>query len=320
MLVELLGGSVKADGRSDGKHGLAMSLVIPIAGNSDMEEIHQFDAGEMSDGHDMSHKRILVVDDNEDIQFFLHRILSDKYFVSLASSGEEAVSKMDADDYDLVVSDVMMPGMSGLELCKRIKTDINTSHIFVVLLTAKIDKDSKIESLGCGADAYIEKPFSPAHLIAQIDNLLKHYEKLDEKAKRPLSEIRQFTKGQMDKEFLDKCKAIIIDNMSNSEMSVDVMAKELAMSRTAVFRKLKSLTNMTPNDYMKFIRLNEACRLLVNGRHSITEIGYITGFSSSSYFAKCFVKQFDMLPSEFVKSCTEDKNQDIKSADYPECV
>ncbi|MCM1176883.1 MAG: response regulator [Bacteroides sp.] len=319
MLVSLLGGEIHVEERqgSDGNpcRGAVFVLAIPYTE-------HILDSGTVPEGHVTamaeeasdtcvaSGKRILAVDDNADMIAFLQKILSSGYDVSVAYNGEEALEMLHKADFDMVVSDVMMPGMSGIELCRMIKNDIRTSHVPVVLLTAKIDNGSKIESLESGVDAYIEKPFSPKHLLAQISNLLKkNTETMKDFAKTPLVEVRQLTRNRLDKEFIEKCSALVIDNMGNADMSVDVLARELALSRTAVFRKLKAITGMTPNDFMKFVRLNEACRLLVEGKYSITEIGYITGFSSSSYFAKCFSKQFGMLPSDFVKNVEGDAQQ-----------
>ena len=197
----------------------------------------------------------------------------------------------------------MMEGIDGIELCSRIKNDINTSHIPVILLTAKTDVDTKIAGLECGADAYIEKPFSPEHLKAQITNLLNKRDEIRRHyARTPISEFKTMSHNRLDEEFIDKCRTAIIAHMSDPDLSVDLLARELAMSRTSVFKKLKAVTGMTPNDFMKLIRLKEASRLLAEGRYRITEIGFIAGFSSSSYFAKCFAKQFGVLPTEFLKN------------------
>jgi len=197
----------------------------------------------------------------------------------------------------------MMADIDGIELCRRIKNDISTSHIPVILLTARTGISSKIEGFECGADAYIEKPFSPDQLKAQISSLL-----------RTRDEIRRFYAGKfmtefdtgsqqnrLDEEFILKCRDVIIAHMRNPDLSVGLLARELAMGRTLIFRKLKAVTGLTPNDFMKLIRLNEAKRMIIEGRYRITEIGFLTGFSSSSYFAKCFAKQFGVLPTEFLE-------------------
>ena len=173
----------------------------------------------------------------------------------------------------------------------------------MILLTARTGISSKIEGFECGADAYIEKPFSPDQLKAQISSLL-----------RTRDEIRRFYAGKfmtefdtgsqqnrLDEEFILKCRDVIIAHMRTPDLSVGLLARELAMGRTLIFRKLKAVTGLTPNDFMKLIRLNEAKRMIIEGRYRITEIGFLTGFSSSSYFAKCFAKQFGVLPTEFLE-------------------
>lgn len=248
-------------------------------------------------------RRILLVDDNPEILDFLDRILRNDYTTLSAESGEEALKLLRDREVDMVVSDIMMEGIDGIELCRTIKSQLATSHIPVILLTAKTDLASKIEGLECGADAYIEKPFSPEHLRAQIANLLvkleeirRHYSEL------PMSEFRTISHNRLDEEFIDRCREIIITHMSEPDLSVELLARELAMSRTSIFKKLKAVTGMTPNDFMKLVRLKEASRLLAEGRYRISEIGFIAGFSSSSYFAKCFARQFGVLPTEFLRN------------------
>ncbi len=315
-LVELLGGTV---GIVDGPSaecdralytGATFSVFIP---DPDPKEIGigkpdaaaEESAAETAPTPPLASERpvLLVVEDNPDMLTFLSEFLGSEYTVRLAANGEQALGLLAENDVDLVVSDIMMPGINGIELCRRIKDDVNTSHIPVVLLSAKTDAGSKIEGLEYGADAYIEKPFSPEHLKAQIASLFRKRRLLhDAYSKMPVSQIRSMAQSRRDGEFLDACRKVVVANMSNSNLSVDFLAAEMGLSRTAIFKKLKALTGMTPNDFMKTIRLDEACRMLVEGKYSITEIGFVTGFSSSSYFAKCFVKQFGVLPSEYLQN------------------
>lgn len=245
---------------------------------------------------------VMVVEDNSNMLSFLTEILSGEYTVISAGSGEEALESLPGNEPDMIVSDIMMPGISGIELCRRLKNDIRTSHIPVVLLSAKTDTGTKVESLCCGAEAYLEKPFSPEHLRAQLENLICRRKTVCDKfGQTPISQIRIMTQSRLDAEFIESCRKVVVDNMNNVQLSVDFLAQEVALSRTAIFKKLRALTGMTPNDFMKAVRLDEASRMIVEGKYSITEIGFITGFSSSSYFAKCFVKQFGVLPSEYVQ-------------------
>ena len=248
-------------------------------------------------------KRNLIVEDEESIRNFMKERLSPLFIVETASNGKEARDIIRKEHIDLVISDVMMPEMNGYELCTAIKSDINLCHIPIIFLTAKNDIDSKVKGLKVGAEAYIEKPFSPDQLKAQISSLL-----------RTRDEIRRFYAGKfmtefdtgsqqnrLDEEFILKCRDVIIAHMRNPDLSVGLLARELAMGRTLIFRQLKAVTGLTPNDLMKLIRLNEAKRMIIAGRYRITEIGFLTGFSSSSYFAKCLAKQFGVLPTEFLK-------------------
>ena len=169
------------------------------------------------------------------------------------------------------------------------------------MLTAKTGTASKIGGLQSGADAYIEKPFSPFHLKAQLQNLLMKRNELREKyASSPLSEIHSTIHNKLDKEFMDKCTELIHHYISDPEFSVNVLAQELGMSRTSLFTKLKGITGMTPNEFIKVTRLKAACNMMVESDYRITAIGFLVGFSSSSYFATCFQKQFGVLPAVFM--------------------
>ena len=223
----------------------------------------------------------------------------------MLQGGAQALELLKGNIPDLIVSDIMMAGMDGMELCRRIRNGMETSHIPVVLLTARTGESSRIEGFECGADAYIEKPFSPDYLRKQIANILQKRDEIRKMYDRHSSDIRIQTHNRLDEEFVDRCREIVLAHISDPDLSVDLLARELGMSRTSTFKKLKSITGMTPNDFMKHVRLKEAMRLMVEGKYSITEIGYITGFSSSSYFAKCFAQEFKILPTEFVRSLDE---------------
>lgn len=251
---------------------------------------------------------LMIVDDNPEVLDFLSKVLSTDYFVISAQSGEEALQLLDNNKIDLIISDVMMEGINGFELCGKIKSNINLSHIPVILLTAKTDTESKIAGLDSGADAYIEKPFTPSHLIAQLQNLLRKKEALQKAyATNPLTEIRTTVQNELDEKFIQQCSQIILNNIDNSDFTINSLAQELMMSRTSVFTKIKGISGMTPNDFIKVTRLKAAAKMLVEGKYRISEIGFLVGFSSSSYFAKCFYKQFGMLPTDFVKHIKEKK-------------
>lgn len=321
-LIQLMNGKIEAKDREDGKSGVAISVHFPkqaaVSVAPPMKRVEDTiitetntEEGEpetvLPDEPIKRQYAVMVVDDNPEILDFLSKILSEEYFVISASSGEEALLILEKNNIDLIISDVMMEEMDGFELCGKIKTDINISHVPVILLTAKTDTESKIKGLESGADAYIEKPFSPFHLKAQLRNLLKKREKQQKTyASTPLSDLHSAVHNKLDEEFMNKCTDIILNNIEDSEFSVSTLAQELGMSRTSVFTKIKGIIGMTPNDFIKITRLKKACRMMVEGEYRITEIGFLVGFSSSSYFAKCFQKQFGMLPTEFLKKAKED--------------
>lgn len=320
-LIQLMNGKIEAKDREDGKSGVAISVHFPkqaaISAAPPMKRVEDTIIAEINaeEGEPESvlpdepikkQYAVMVVDDNPEILDFLSKILSEEYFVISASSGEEALLILEKNNIDLIISDVMMEEMDGFELCGKIKTDINISHVPVILLTAKTDTESKIKGLESGADAYIEKPFSPFHLKAQLRNLLKKREKQQKTyASTPLSDLHSAVHNKLDEEFMKKCTDIILNNIEDSEFSVSTLAQELGMSRTSVFTKIKGIIGMTPNDFIKITRLKKACRMMIESEYRVTEIGFLVGFSSSSYFAKCFQKQFGMLPTEFLKKAKE---------------
>ncbi|WP_294546534.1 hybrid sensor histidine kinase/response regulator transcription factor [uncultured Bacteroides sp.] len=327
-LIQLMNGNIEANDRKDSKSGAAISVHFPkqvaISVAPPMKRIEDTiiteintEEGEpetvLPDEPVKKQYAVMIVDDNPEILDFLSKILSEEYFVISASSGEEALQILEKNNIDLIISDVMMEEMDGFELCGKIKTDINISHVPVILLTAKTDTESKIKGLESGADAYIEKPFSPFHLKAQLRNLLKKREKQQKTyASTPLSDLHSAVHNKLDEEFMNKCTDIILNNIEDSEFSVNTLAQELGMSRTSVFTKIKGIIGMTPNDFIKITRLKKACRMMIEGEYRVTEIGFLVGFSSSSYFAKCFQKQFSMLPTEFLKKAKEAPSSIIK--------
>lgn len=319
-VAQMMDGNITVDNRKDGVKGVCFTVSLPIVeiketGKKKNEAVVNEDNKEENteiikdekiedDAEDaVSKKKVVIIDDNPDILDFLDKVLSNKYFIITAGSGEEGLALLESNKPDIVVSDVMMEGIDGFEVCKRIKSNINISHIPVILLTAKTDTESKVEGLEAGADAYIEKPFAASHLIAQIDNLLKKKEEYQRTfASNPLSEVHAVSQNKLDEEFIEQCTKIILDNLDNTEFSINSLAQELNMSRTSVFTKIKGIMGMTPNDFIKVTKLKTAAKLLAEGKYRISEITYIVGFSSSSYFAKCFQKQFGILPTDFVKN------------------
>lgn len=305
-LAELHQGSLRMDNVSDCN---SFCLTLPAVQNQiinlDMETVDS-----LSDKTDSLVKYamvsdnksvILVVEDNLDMLAFVVKQLSSTYTVLTATNGKEALEILDNNYVNLVVSDVMMPVMGGFELCRIIKSDLNYSHIPVVLLTAKTNMQSKIEGLELGADAYIDKPFSIEYLLANIANLIQNREKLRQAfAKSPFLNANTMAMTKADEEFLEKLNEIIQTNLHNPDFSIDDMADTFNMSRSSFYRKIKGVLDLAPNEYLRLERLKKAAQLLKEGENRVNEICYIVGFNSPSYFSKCFQKQFGVLPKDFI--------------------
>ncbi|MBT1687982.1 hybrid sensor histidine kinase/response regulator transcription factor [Dawidia soli] len=245
---------------------------------------------------------ILVVDDNPQIVILLQNILADKYHVLTAANGREALHVLDDEKVDLVISDVLMPEMDGLMLCRNIKDNIQTSHIPVILLTAKGEIEDRIEGLQVGADSYIPKPFHPEHLFIRIEKLIK----TREQARKRFANLADVELGQLstgvgekDDEFFGKITACIQRHLNDPEFTADVISDEIGMSKASLYKKVKALTNQTPHGLIKQYRLRKAADLLKDGSMSVSEVIYETGFNSRSYFYKSFNEMFHCHPKDF---------------------
>ncbi len=245
---------------------------------------------------------LLLVDDNEEILEFLERVLKNKYAILKAEDGKEALKILQTEAIQLVVSDVMMPVMDGFELCRIIKSDVEYSHIPVVLLTAKNTIQSKVEGLELGADAYIEKPFSKEHLLAQIASLIANRNMIREfYASSPLVHLKSMAHTKADERFLETLNDTICEHIEDADLDVEKLAKIMNMSRITLYRKIKAISVLTPIEVINITRLKKAAELLAEGDHKIYEIADMVGFSSQSNFARNFQKQFGMSPTEYIK-------------------
>lgn len=243
---------------------------------------------------------ILTVEDNEEFQQLLYKQLTKKYHVLQGKNGKEALDIMDKKNVDVVICDIMMPIMDGLEFCKTMKENIKYSHIPIILLTAKTNLESKIEGINCGADEYIEKPFSVDYLMARIENLLENRRKMQDAFKNsPELAFKSITHSKADEEFLQKLIDIIHDNLCEPDLNIDKLAEEMALSRSTLYRKIKNVSELSPNDFIMLIRLKKAAELIKEKQYQISEIAYMVGFSSPNYFSKCFFKQFGVSPKDF---------------------
>lgn len=245
---------------------------------------------------------LLVVEDDADMRTFITRQLSPIYQILTAGNGQEALEVLDDNYVNLIISDVMMPLIDGLELCDRLKSDLAYSHIPIILLTAKTNLQAKIAGLQSGADAYIEKPFSVEYLKVSISSLLKNRDKLRVAfAHSPFVSTGSVAMTKADEAFLKTLNEVVSSNLQDSDFNLDDMASLLNMSRSSLNRKIKGILDMTPNDYIRLERLKKAAQLLREGECKVNEVCYMVGFNTPSYFTKCFQKQFGALPKDFAK-------------------
>ncbi|MFT3751137.1 MAG: response regulator [Agriterribacter sp.] len=251
---------------------------------------------------------ILLVEDNAEILDFIESNLQDLYIIKKTSNGHAALEVLRNEVVDLIVSDVMMPVMDGLELCSTIKSDVELSHLPVILLTAKNTLQAKIEGLELGADVYIEKPFSPKYLKTQIASLLANRNKIKEYfANSPLAHLKTIAHTKSDERFLDKVNQVIVEHLQDTGLDVDRLARYMNMSRPTFYRKINSISDLTPNDLINLTRLKKAAELMTDG-YNINEVSEIVGYTSPKIFSKNFEKQFGMIPSAYMQQNVKKKN------------
>lgn len=249
---------------------------------------------------------ILLVEDNKEILHYIQHELSSKYHIFKATNGQEALQILQKENVQLVVSDIMMPVMDGIELCKKVKSDLQYSHVPIILLTAKNSIHSKIEGLEVGADAYIEKPFSFEHLLAQISNLLSNRNLMKEYfAHSPLTHMKGIACSKADKDFLEHLNKTIYDHITDTELDVDQLSALMNMSRPTLYRKIKGLSDLTPNELINLSRLKKAAELLAEGNYKINEVANLIGYSLPTNFSRDFQKQFGVSPSNYILNLKE---------------
>ncbi len=243
---------------------------------------------------------ILVVEDSADMRNFIKEALKPLYTVVEAEAGSEGIEKARQIIPDLIVSDIMMPGIDGCELCKTLKQDVRTSHIPVILLTAKAAEESVLQGLQLGADDYITKPFNTRILLARIKNLIDLRRHLQEKVQRQMMlQPAEIAVSSMDQEFMKELQRAIEKKMADPEFGIDKLAKALYLSRATLNRKVQALTGESPNQFIQSYRLQRAAHLLKAKFGNVTEVAFEVGFSSSAYFTRCFKEKFQQLPSSF---------------------
>ena len=273
-----------------------------------MSEHDREEALERDDAREDRKDSILIVEDNVELRNYICSMLEKEFNVFSAGNGEEAFGLAIQVIPNLVVSDLMMPNMDGIQLTEKIKADERTSHIPVILLTAKNDQPSRLEGLKTGADDYLTKPFSKDELVIRIKNLIHQRKLLAERFReRILVPITSTRDVSLDDRFLQKIRLIIEANMSDVSFSVEQLAEKAHLNRTQLLRKLKGLTGLSPNDFIKDLRLKKAADMIRQNTDTITQIGYTVGFNDQSYFSKCFKKQFGATPKEFSTAHTQNK-------------
>ena len=250
--------------------------------------------------YDSSKPSVLIIDDNADIRSYVHSLLHADYTVIEAVDGSEGIRKAMKYVPDLIISDVMMPGIDGIECCRRLKSELQTCHIPVILLTACSLDEQRIQGYDGGADSYISKPFSSQLLLARVRNLIDSHRRL----KQFFGDGQTLAKEDvcdMDKNFVEKFKSLLDAKLGDSNLNVEDLGKDMGLSRVQLYRKIKSLTNYSPNELLRIARLKKAASLLASSDMTVAEIGYEVGFSSPSYFTKCYKEQFGESPTDFLK-------------------
>ncbi|MGJ1386436.1 hybrid sensor histidine kinase/response regulator transcription factor [Sphingobacterium spiritivorum] len=285
------------------------TLIPSVEYSEDNTEKEESQVLDTEDRLTFADAKMLLVDDNEDILAYLKSLLEDSFTIETATDGRTALGLLENNLYDIVLSDVMMPQLDGLHLCKRIKQNINTSHIPVILLTAKSETSQQLKGLEMGADDYVTKPFSPQLLKAKLLNILRSRRRLKEfyaASKEIIPENIAF--NPLDEEFLKEAVAIIEKYLSDSDFSVDRFSREIGMSRSNLYLKFKAITGESATDFIKRIRFTKAVELMESKRYTIAQVAYMCGFNSPSYFSTAFKQYYGYMPSEYMERKSQKKD------------
>lgn len=275
-------------------------LKADLAKERDGQEEKTTDAVPSAPSVPLNRRTILLIEDDNDVREFLLSELESCFDLKVASDGKAGIAMAKELDVDLIVSDVMMPGMNGFELTKRLKNSFETSHIPIILLTALSTDENVLEGTESGADAYITKPFSPQLLMARILQLLNQREILRQKFGKEPQEIRSaMLSNEQDSLFVKRLDSIVYSRLGEQDLSVDKVAGLLHLGRTIFYKKVRGTTGYTPNEYIRVIRLRKAAELLKEGEKNVSEVAYAVGFDNPYYFSKCFKEQFGMPPSQY---------------------
>ena len=244
---------------------------------------------------------VLLIEDNADMRHYIKSQLLNEYRVIDAKNGESGLRKAQSNVPDLIITDLMMPKMDGIALCKKLKTSIETSHIPVIMLTARAGVENKIEGLETGADDYLTKPFDTNELTVRVRNLIDQRKRLREHYRESAHTVfpEKITTTSLDRKFLEQVLELLEKEYTNADFGVPQMQQALAMSKTQLHRKLKALTNESPGELLRNFRLKRAAQLLSQKADTVTQIAYRVGFNNLSYFAKCFKALYGVSPSSY---------------------
>lgn len=311
-IVRLHGGDVYAHNREDGKSGACFIIELPL-GKEHLKnnQICLDNVGtkkKQQRGAASRNSKILLVDDDIEICRYLKSELSDWYRFVICNNGKEALNRLLSGDFDLVVSDVVMPEMDGITLLRNIKGNANISHVPVIMLTSKSEISDRLEGIKLGADAYLAKPFSLEELHLTIDNLIDNVRRLKGKFTGALKQDDKVEKVEVkgyDEELMERIMKVVNENLSDSDFNVEKMCDEVGVSRTQLHRKLKEMTGVPTSEFLRNIRLNEAARLIREHKINITQVSYMVGFANNSHFSTAFKKYFGMSPTEYAARYSE---------------
>lgn len=296
-LVQLLNGEISLE--SELYKGSKFTVSLPLERIEKQHKEAKKTEDNSADEGGNKKQSIMIVEDNIEIQKLLREVFQEKYKVYTADHGRDAVTKIKKHIPDLVVSDIMMPLMNGIELCNYIKQDENLNHTPVILLTAKTHVNDKLLGLESGADAYITKPFNIEELDRTVTNMLSQRRKIMDKFSSNILRISDEELLPSDRVFLKQATEFVLDNIENEQLSVNDLAKHLNVSRFTLIRKFKSVNNSTPNYFIQKIRLEKAKELIKNKVANVTEIAFKVGFSSTTYFSYSFKKEFGLSPKDY---------------------
>ena len=311
-IVRLHGGDVTARNREDGTNGACFIIELPLGKehlkNNQIYSEYVDTGMKQQRGAASKNCKILLVDDDIEICRYIKSELSDWYRFVICNNGKEALKQLLSGDFDLVVSDVVMPEMDGITLLKSIKGNANISHVPVIMLTSKSEISDRLEGIKLGADAYLAKPFSLEELHLTIDNLIDNVRRLKGKFSGALKQDDKVEKIEVkgnDEELMERIMKVVNENMGDSDFNVEKMCDEVGVSRTQLHRKLKEMTGVPTSEFLRNIRLNEAARLIREGKINITQVSYMVGFANNSHFSTAFKKYFGMSPTEYAARYAE---------------